>query len=83
MTAPRLRILIILLVGTIVSGLVIGVSLSSNDGFGYRNSLANRVQDWCDEIKYRLTGQRPSRASHGSCIANLKQIEGAKATWAL
>ena len=83
----KARIILILLFGSLVGGLVIAVSLPGKDGEASGVSFWDRLSCTCDELFVKL-GLRSSRRGCALpkktvCITNLKQIDGAKATWAL
>ena len=82
----KTRIILILVVGTLVGSLVIAVSLPDGEGETPGSSALNRIICACNDILVDL-GLRPATRcryqSKYTCIANLKQIDGAKAVWAL
>ena len=51
------------------------------DSASYTYGWRDRVSELYYDLKFSLPWNR--RPPNGSCIANLKQIDGAKATWAL
>ena len=78
----KTRIIVILVVGALVGGLVIAVSLPAREDNPYCMSGWDKASWAIHDILVNLGLRRP-RASRIACIANLKQIDGAKATWAL
>jgi hypothetical protein len=78
--------MLLLLVGALMGGLVIAVSLPDGEDGTWVSSVLERAYCACDDILVEL-GLRPKRGCVGgqrnACISNLKQIEGAKAIWAL
>ena len=77
-----IRILVILLVGIVVGGLVIVVAVPYQGNHSSEYTLGDYAREYYFKIKYRLPWVRQP-SSGCSCIAYLKQIDGAKATWAL
>lgn len=50
---------------------------------GERSELRSEFSDRFQEFIDGITGRRYTSSSKSSCIGNLKQLDGAKATWAL
>jgi hypothetical protein len=73
----KARIILILLIGTLVGGLVIAVSLPGKDGETSGVSFWDRLSCTCDElfVKLGLRSRKP-------CIPALKELDKAKITWA-
>jgi len=79
------RIILILVVGGLVGSLVIAASLSAREGVTGHESLGPGLQACMagENLLIKLGLLPPPNAARNACIANLKQIDGAKATWAL
>jgi hypothetical protein len=77
------RIILILAAGTLTTVLLLALGNRPTDSastkYGWRAQLKYLYYD----LKNALPWNRGQPASVNSCIANLKQIVGAKATWAL
>ncbi|HEU0010817.1 MAG TPA: hypothetical protein VFT34_13450, partial [Verrucomicrobiae bacterium] len=78
------RIILILIVGALVGSLVITASFSGREGVSPDMSPLDQACLAGENLLIKL-GLLPlrSNAARDACIANLKQIDGAKATWAL
>jgi hypothetical protein len=83
----KTRVILILLLGALGGGLVIAVSISGGEDDEQDTSGWGRVSRACDGLLVKLGLFPAPRCGKGqiryTCIANLKQIHGAKATWAL
>ena len=77
------RIILILLIGALVGSLVITASLSARDEVSPEMSPLDRASRVGENLLVKLGLLPPRNAARNACIANLKQIDGAKATWAL
>jgi hypothetical protein len=77
------RIILILVVGALVGCLVITASLPRKDGAWSDETPWDRASMAGKRILIKLGLLSPQNAARNACIANLKQIDGAKATWAL
>lgn len=77
------RIILILVVGVLVGGLMIAVALPGREENPYSISAWDKASWAFDDLMVKLGLSRPRCGSKYACIANLKQIDGAKATWAL
>jgi hypothetical protein len=83
----KTRIILFLLLGALGGGLVIAVSLSGGEDDEQETSAWDRVGGACDRLLVKL-GLFPAPRGcvltrKSICINSLKQIEDAKATWAL
>ncbi|SRR6266498_4362019 len=83
----KTRIILILLLDALGGGLVIAVSVSGGEDDQQDTSAWDRVSRACDGLLVKLGLFPAPRCGRGqiryTCIANLKQIDGAKATWAV
>jgi hypothetical protein len=83
----RNGIILMLLACALVGSLVIAVSLSGGEEEEQDTGAWDRVSRACDGLLVKLGLFPARRCGKGqiryACIANLKQIDGAKATWAV
>jgi hypothetical protein len=76
------RIVLSVVIGTLAGGLVIALSLANREDEATGISAWDRAWWAFDDFRESLGWRNPRRCP-SPCFANLKQIDGAKATWAL
>src|SRR6266545_3424888 len=77
------RIILLLMVGTLAVVVFLAVGSGQTDSASYTYGWRFQISELYYDLKYSLPWNRGRRPTGNSCIANLKQIDGAKATWAL